>query len=234
MTELTVLMDGIYFGEGPRWRDGYLWLSDFYAHEVLKVDPQGNRSHVATVPEQPSGLGWLPDGSMLIVSMKNRKLMRLADGDLSEYADLSSVANWHCNDMVVSADGYAYVGNFGYDHYNEPDEVPANLVRVDPDRSIHLADGGLRFPNGSVITPDGKTLVIAGGVAANTALREKLTGLCALVGFRCVVPPPALCTDNGAMIAWAGVERLRLGLTNDLDFAPRPRWPLAELEGVSP
>ena len=68
------------------------------------------------------------------------------------------------------------------------------------------------------------------GVAANAALREKLTGLCALVGFRCVVPPPALCTDNGAMIAWAGIERLRLGLTNGLDFAPRPRWPLAELE----
>lgn len=80
--------------------------------------------------------------------------------------------------------------------------------------------------------PDGKTLVVAGGVAANSALREKLTGLCALLGFRCVVPPPALCTDNGAMIAWAGIERLRLGLTDDLDFAPRPRWPLAELEGV--
>lgn len=80
--------------------------------------------------------------------------------------------------------------------------------------------------------PDGKTLVVAGGVAANSALREKLTGLCALVGFRCVVPPPQLCTDNGAMIAWAGIERLRLGLTNGLDFAPRPRWPLAELEGA--
>lgn len=81
--------------------------------------------------------------------------------------------------------------------------------------------------------PDGKTLVVAGGVAANSALREKLTGLCALLGFRCVVPPPALCTDNGAMIAWAGIERLRLGLADDLDFAPRPRWPLAELSGAS-
>ena len=80
--------------------------------------------------------------------------------------------------------------------------------------------------------PDGKTLVVAGGVAANLALREKLMGLSALLGFRCVVPPPALCTDNGAMIAWAGIERLRLGLTDKLDFAPRPRWPLAELGGV--
>ncbi|MAI49128.1 MAG: tRNA (adenosine(37)-N6)-threonylcarbamoyltransferase complex transferase subunit TsaD [Rhodospirillaceae bacterium] len=81
--------------------------------------------------------------------------------------------------------------------------------------------------------PGGKTFVIAGGVAANSALREKLTSLCALLGFRCVAPPPALCTDNGAMIAWAGIERLRLGLTDGLDFAPRPRWPLAELQGVS-
>ena len=80
--------------------------------------------------------------------------------------------------------------------------------------------------------PDGKTLVVAGGVAANSALRVKLTGLCALFGFCCVVPPPALCTDNGAMIAWAGIERLRLGLTDNLDFPPRPRWPLAELRGA--
>lgn len=81
--------------------------------------------------------------------------------------------------------------------------------------------------------PGGKTLVVAGGVAANAAIREKLTGLTALLGFRCVVPPPKLCTDNGAMIAWAGIERLRLGLTDDLDFAPRPRWPLEELSGAA-
>lgn len=160
MTTRDILMRDIYFGEGPRWRDGHLWLSDFYAHQVLKVDPQGNRSHVATVPEQPSGLGWLPDGSMLIVSMKDRKLLRLADGELNEYASLAPIATWHCNDMVVSADGRAYVGNFGYDHYSEPEEKPANLVRVDPDGSVHLADSGLKFPNGSVITPDGKTLIV--------------------------------------------------------------------------
>ncbi|MGB0630464.1 MAG: tRNA (adenosine(37)-N6)-threonylcarbamoyltransferase complex transferase subunit TsaD [Alphaproteobacteria bacterium] len=80
--------------------------------------------------------------------------------------------------------------------------------------------------------PDGKTLVVAGGVAANSALRENLSGLCALTGFKFVAPPPALCTDNAAMIAWAGIERLRLGLTDEMDFAPRPRWPLAELRSV--
>lgn len=160
MTDLTVLLDGLYFGEGPRWRDGHLYLSDFYAHEVLKVDPDGNRERVARVPNQPSGLGWLPDGTMLIVSMKDRKLLKLTDDGPVEHADLSSVAGYHCNDMVVSAEGRAYVGNFGYNHYEEPEEKAANLARVDPDGSVHCAATGLRFPNGSVITPDGKTLIV--------------------------------------------------------------------------
>ena len=160
MTELTVLLDGIYFGEGPRWRDGHLYLSDFYAQEVLKVDPGGKRESIATVPNQPSGLGWLPDGTMLIVSMKDRKLLKLTEDGLIEHADLSSVAGYHCNDMVVSDNGRAYVGNFGYNHYEEPVEKTANLARVDPDGSVHCAATGLRFPNGSVITPDGKTLVV--------------------------------------------------------------------------
>ena len=160
MTELTVLLDGIYFGEGPRWRNGHLYLSDFYAQEVLKVDPAGKRESIATVPNQPSGLGWLPDGTMLIVSMKDRKLLKLTEDGLIEHADLSSVAGYHCNDMVVSDNGRAYVGNFGYNHYEEPVEKTANLARVDPDGSVHCAATGLRFPNGSVITPDGKTLVV--------------------------------------------------------------------------
>jgi N6-L-threonylcarbamoyladenine synthase len=74
--------------------------------------------------------------------------------------------------------------------------------------------------------PDGRTLVIAGGVAANLALRSRLAEEAARQGFAFVAPPPKLCTDNAAMIAWAGIERLKLGLTDRLDFAPRPRWPL--------
>jgi len=76
--------------------------------------------------------------------------------------------------------------------------------------------------------PDGKHLVVAGGVAANTALREELSSLAAKYGLDFVAPPMKLCTDNGAMIAWAGAERLKLGLTDPLDFKPRPRWPLDE------
>jgi N6-L-threonylcarbamoyladenine synthase len=76
------------------------------------------------------------------------------------------------------------------------------------------------------MTPELDTLVVAGGVAANRALRTRLADLAARNGRRLVVPPPALCTDNAAMIAWAGVERLRLGLTDALDVSGRARWPL--------
>ena len=157
---LTVLLEGLFFPEGPRWRDGRLWFSDFYAHEVVAVDPAGRRETIVSVPNQPSGLGWLPDGRLLVVSMIDRKLMRLDPDGLHEAADLSSLATWHCNDMVVDADGRAYVGNFGFDHHNNAPHRAANLVRADPDGSVHLAASDLLFPNGSVITPDGKTLIV--------------------------------------------------------------------------
>jgi N6-L-threonylcarbamoyladenine synthase len=74
--------------------------------------------------------------------------------------------------------------------------------------------------------PQGTTLVAAGGVAANGRLRQRLADLAEVAGLDFVAPPPALCTDNAAMVAWAGIERLRLGLVDDLAAAPRPRWPL--------
>ena len=111
-----MLAEGLYFGEGPRWRAGWLYFSDFYDHAVKRVDLDGNVEIVVEVPNQPSGLGWLPDGRMLIVSMLDRKLLRHEpDGSLAEHADLSDIATFHCNDMVVDAHGRAYVGNFGFD-----------------------------------------------------------------------------------------------------------------------
>ncbi|MDA0340397.1 MAG: SMP-30/gluconolactonase/LRE family protein, partial [Proteobacteria bacterium] len=160
MNELTPILDGLTFAEGPRWRDGRLWFSDFYAFEVIAVDLEGNRETIVTVPEQPSGLGWTPDGKLLIVSMRDQKLMRLENDALVEHADLSGHANYWCNDMVVDAQGGAYVGNFGFNRHAGEEPRATTLVRVSPDGTASVAADGLWFPNGTVITPDGKTLIV--------------------------------------------------------------------------
>ncbi len=158
---LRTLLGGLAFGEAPRWRDGRLYFSDMHAHEVVAMTPDGARETIIESPTAVSGLGWLPDGRMLIVSMDDMKLMRReTDGRLVEHADLSSVATFNPNDMVVDAEGRAYVGNFGFPLYPRGETKPARMARVDPDGSVHEAAGELIFPNGTVITPDGKTLVV--------------------------------------------------------------------------
>jgi sugar lactone lactonase YvrE len=163
----SVVREGLYLGEGPRWHDGRLWYSDFFDHAVHALKPGGADERVVEVAGQPSGLGWMPDGSLLIVSMIDRRVLRLGlDGSLCEHADLAQWAPFHCNDMVVDAAGRAYVGNFGFDIYpllaGRPAEPrPAVLHRVDPGGQVSVAAEGLEFPNGMVITPDGETLIVA-------------------------------------------------------------------------
>src|SRR5829696_1302112 len=159
--ELTVVVDGMTFTECPRWRDGALWFADFYTHRVLSVVPGSDPQEVVSVPQQPSGLGWLPDGRMLVVSMRDRKVLRQeASGELVEHADLGAVAGGHVNDMVVGPTGIAYAGNFGFDLMAGEAPAPANVARIDPVGTVSVAAEGLLFPNGSAITPDGSTLVI--------------------------------------------------------------------------
>jgi sugar lactone lactonase YvrE len=109
----------------------------------------------------PSGLGWLPDGQMLIVSMIDRSVLRYDGEKLHTHADLSDLAGFHCNDMVVDARGRAYVGNFGFDLHNGADPVAAVLICIEPDGAARVVADDLMFPNGTVITPDGSTLIIA-------------------------------------------------------------------------
>ena len=155
--------EGLAFAESPRWHGGALWFSDFYTRRVQRLDPaSGGLRTVCELPGQPSGLGWLPDGRLLIVSMLDRRVLRLeADGSLAVHADLSRLASFHCNDMVVDAAGRAYVGNFGFDLLAKAPPAPAELMLVQPDGTARVAAGGLMFPNGCVVTPDGCTLVVA-------------------------------------------------------------------------
>ena len=155
------LLDGLTFPEGPRWRDGKLWFSDFYSHRVLVVDPDGTAETVVEVPAQPSGLGFDRQGRLLVVSMLDRRLLRLDAGGLATVADLGGLATGPCNDMVVDLAGRAYIGNFGFDRHQGEAERSACIARVDPDGSVVMAADELMFPNGSVITPDGATLIVA-------------------------------------------------------------------------
>ena len=161
MSTFRTVVEGLSFPECPRWHDGRLWFSDFYAHAVYSVAADGSDLRVeAEVPNQPSGSGWLPDGRLLVVSMRDQLLMTVeADGEVREYADLSGHVRGYPNDMVVDVSGRAYVGEFGFDLMGGAPVEPARLLRVDPDGSVHVAAEDVAFPNGSVITDDRRLLV---------------------------------------------------------------------------
>ncbi|XOV83221.1 MAG: SMP-30/gluconolactonase/LRE family protein [bacterium] len=201
-----ILLDGLCFGEGPRFRDGALWLSDMHGQQVLKVTPDGQRTNiVALSDDQPSGLGWLPDGDLLIVSMTKKQLLRFDGQTLRLHADLSQLASGICNDMVVDQQGRAYVGNFGFDLHNNEKPRAAQLIRVDLDGTCHVEDDTLMFPNGTVITTDGRTLIVgetfasrltAFDIAADGSLNNKRVW--AELPGKAV--PDGICLDTGGGI----------------------------------
>ncbi|MDB5823723.1 MAG: hypothetical protein JWR21_2427 [Herminiimonas sp.] len=182
--ETTVLLDGLAFPESPRWHGGRLWFSDMFGDEVRTVTMVGAVETVLHVPGQPSGLGWLPDGRMLVVSMHDRRLLRLDRTGLTTAAELGDLAPWHCNDMVVDAVGRAYIGNFGFDDTQKDAVRPTVLIMVTPDGIRRVVADDLLFPNGMAITPDGGTLIVgesygrrlsAFSIAADGTLSDRRT-----------------------------------------------------------
>lgn len=158
---LRTLLEGGDFFEGPRYQSGRWWVSDFYRHSVSTVDDDGHEERVMEVEGQPSGLGWLPDGSLLVVSMKDRRILRRHDdGRIEEHADLREHTGGHVNDLVVDDRGRAYVGDFGFDLMAGGTPVKTTLKRIDPDGTITIVADELAFPNGAVITPDGTSLIV--------------------------------------------------------------------------
>ncbi len=200
---LVPVLDGLAFAEGPRWHDGRLWFSDMHDHRVLALDVStGEAEVVVEVPHRPSGLGWRPDGTLLVVSMTDRRLLALPPGadEPVEVADLSGLAPSHCNDMVVDARGNAYVGNFGFDlHDPDADQRTTTLLLVRLDGAVEVAADELFFPNGCVLTPDGGTLVVGesfGGclTAFDVAPDGRLTGRREWGRVRGAVPD-GICLD---------------------------------------
>ncbi|MDP6982968.1 MAG: SMP-30/gluconolactonase/LRE family protein [Candidatus Latescibacteria bacterium] len=173
-----VLVDNLYFPEGPRWRvgddgKGWLWFSDVLAGQVRRVDLSGHCETIAEVPELPSGLGWWPDGTLVVVSLGDGKLMSIGDdGEVRPVADMKALDGLSCNDMVLGPDGRGYVGSFqelDEDRLPGPGNMPAfshiHLVEPDPDQPgqgrCRIVADRMTFPNGPVITPDGKTYLVA-------------------------------------------------------------------------
>lgn len=205
------LVTGLCFAEGPRWRNGELWFSDMHARQVMRLASDGSLHSVVSVSQDPSGLGWLPDGQLLIVSMRERRLLRWNGSRLNEHADLSELAEHPCNDMVVDAQGRAYVGNFGFDKWGGATPCDGSLICVEPDGQARLVAEDLAFPNGSVITPDGKTLIVAESYGARlTAFTVQNNGDLANRRIWAELPdggvPDGICLDADGCV-WSALPR---------------------------
>lgn len=199
-----VVADGFRFPEGPRWHDGHLWFSDVHAGLVYRVDVDSGATHeVARTDTAPSGLGFLPDGRLLVASGTDLKVLRReADGTLAVHADLTHLASWQLNDLCVDGGGRAFVGDYG-DGSAPPDPArPTDLLRVDPDGSAHVAASEMLFANGMVVTGDGGTLIVSetrsvpGRLTAFTLGRDgALTDRRSLCEFGSGVMPDGLAID---------------------------------------
>ena len=161
MAELHTLMTGIGLGESPRWHDGRLWFCDWGAQEVIALDLEGKSEVIVRMPSMPFCIDWLLDGRMLIVSARDGLLLRREhNGSLTTHADLTGVSRHPWNDIVVDARGNTYIGNIGFD-FPGGEFAPGIIANVTPDGSARPVADGIAFPNGMVVTPDNKTLIVA-------------------------------------------------------------------------
>jgi sugar lactone lactonase YvrE len=161
------LLDGVKFPEGPRWHAGSLWFSDIHDHKVYRVDGGGHADLIAEFDDMPSGLGWLPDDTLLVVLMRQRMIVKVVDGQVLPHADLAGFPGDYLNDMVVDRQGNAYTGSITYRGFSSEEMAARSSSQSDgivftrPDGSTTLAAADVIGPNGSVITPDGQTLIVA-------------------------------------------------------------------------
>ena len=203
-SQFEVVAAGLAFPESPRWHAGQLFLSEKRAGRVLRVADDGTVCTVAEIDGEPGGLGWTPDGDLLVVAMARRSVVRVAaDGEQHLVADLSAITTCKCNDMVVDANGNAFVGDFGYDLLHGAPPAPGVLALARPDGSSAVVATDVHFPNGCVITPD-RELIVAES-AANRLSAFRITDDGMLVDRRVFADlgrnvPDGICLDaDGAV-----------------------------------
>src|SRR5260370_36911048 len=165
MSAAEVLMEGVVFGQSPRWRDGRLWFSDWGANQGIALGADGSHQVIATVPSFPMCIDFLPEGRLLVVDSAQRRLLRREpDGSLVTHADLSEVSAKPWNDIVVDGRGNAYVNTIGFD-FPGGEFAPGLVVLATPDGTVGQVAGDVAFPNGMALTPDGGTLLVAASYA---------------------------------------------------------------------
>jgi sugar lactone lactonase YvrE len=220
------LAEGLSFPEGPRWHAGALWFSDIHAHRVYRLEPDGTKQTVAEIDDRTSGIGFLPDGRLLVVSMLDRRLIAVdTDGKASVHADMAHLSGNFINDMVVDAEGRAYVGSR---NGGKPDTVSDSLILVQPNGSVRTEVADMATPNGTVITPDGKQLIIA-ETAYGRLTRFEITGDGSLANRETIFEAPGkhldgICRDEDGGI-WAGGGAhglLRISPDGDLEVIEFP------------
>jgi sugar lactone lactonase YvrE len=163
MPDPHILIDGVVFGESPRWHDGRLWFCDWAAGQVVAVDPDGSREVVLTVdfPAFPMSIDFAADGTLLVVGSAQSALLRVEpDGSLAREADLSPVARTPWNEIVLDARGKAYINCIGFD-FPGGEFAPGLVALVTPDGAVRQVADGVAFPNGMAITADSETLIVA-------------------------------------------------------------------------
>ena len=212
-TPATVL-DGLAFPEGARWHDGALYFSDMHDGIVWRLAPDGRATKIVELSTLPSGIGWLPDGTMCVVSMADRRMLRITSQGLEVAADLSGLSPYVINDMVIDRKGRAYIGTFGCDFNNGDPPRPTQVFLAYPNGDVTIAADGIMFPNGAVITPDGRTFIVAETFGeCLSAFDIQADGLLSnrrlFGGFKGFVPD-GICLDaeGGVWAACLGANRI--------------------------
>ena len=209
---MELFADGLYFPECPRWHEGCLWISDMRAGAVVRFDPDGTRHTVVELDgDEPGGLGWLPDGRLLVVGMHGRRGWRLDGPGLVVHAELGDLAPWGANDMVVTDEGVAFVSQVGFDMAHRSTPVLATtLLRVRPDGRVDVAAPDMLVPNGMTLSEDGSTMVVAETWAdrltaftvhddASLTGRRVFAGLSPAAGVR-HARPDGVCADQAGAV----------------------------------
>jgi sugar lactone lactonase YvrE len=207
-----VLLEGIAFPESPRWHDGRLWFSDWVAHQVIALDPDGEHEVITEVDAFPFSIDWLPDGPMLITA--GQKLLRMdPDGSLVTHADLGELWAHGLNEIVVDGRGNVFVNGPGFDLMRGGDFAPGVVALLRPDGSSEIGAEEVAFPNGMAISPDGPTLIVADSygkeliafdVADSGTLSNRRTWADLGEGV-----PDGICTDSEGAVWYADVPNRR-------------------------